>query len=41
MGILQIKQLLAAKFTTDSLENQEELTKQIDKIAKSVTSKYK
>jgi hypothetical protein len=38
-GISQIKQALAAKFTTESQESQEELTKHIEKVAKSATSK--
>jgi hypothetical protein len=38
-GISQIKQVLAAKFTTENHENQEDLTKHIDKIVKTATSK--
>ncbi|KAJ9596242.1 hypothetical protein L9F63_027135 [Diploptera punctata] len=36
-GILQIKQVLAAKFTTENQENQEELTKHIEKLVKNAT----
>jgi hypothetical protein len=38
-GISQIKQVLAAKFTAENQEGQDELTKHIEKIAKSATSK--
>lgn len=38
-GISQIKQVLAAKFTADNQESQEELTKHIEKVVKSATSK--
>jgi hypothetical protein len=38
-GISQIKQALAAKFTADNQESQEELTKHIEKALKSATSK--
>jgi len=38
-GISQIKQALAAKFTGENQENQEELTKHIEKVVKSATSK--
>jgi hypothetical protein len=38
-GISQIKQALAAKFTTENQDSQEELTKHIEKVAKSATSK--
>jgi hypothetical protein len=38
-GISQIKQILAAKFTTENHENQEELTKHIEKAVKTATSK--
>lgn len=36
-GILQIKQLLVTKCTTESPESQEELTKHIEKVCKSAT----
>jgi len=36
-GISQLKQVLAAKFTAENQESQEELTKHIEKIAKSAT----
>ena len=39
-GISQLKQVLAAKFTADNQESQEELTKHIEKVVKSATSKY-
>ena len=39
VGISQIKQALAAKFTAENQENQEELTKHIEKVVKSATSK--
>lgn len=38
-GIAQIKQVLAAKFTAENHENQEELTKHIEKVVKAATSK--
>ena len=38
-GISQLKQVLAAKFTAENQESQEELTKHIEKIVKSATSK--
>lgn len=38
-GISQIKQALAAKFTAENQESQEELTKHIEKVVKSATSK--
>jgi hypothetical protein len=38
-GICQLKQILAAKFTTENCESQEELTKQIEKVVKTATSK--
>jgi hypothetical protein len=38
-GISQIKQVLAAKFTTENQESQEELTKHIEKVVKTATSK--
>lgn len=39
VGISQIKQVLAAKFTAENHENQEELTKHIEKAVKTATSK--
>lgn len=39
-GIQQAKQILVAKISESSSENQEELTKHIDKVAKSAGSKY-
>lgn len=39
-GIQQAKQILAAKIGESSSENQEELTKHIDKVAKSAGSEY-
>jgi hypothetical protein len=38
-GISQLKQVLAAKFTAENQDSQEELTKHIEKIVKSATSK--
>ncbi|XP_047000193.1 protein CREBRF homolog [Schistocerca americana] len=37
MGISQVKQLLATKCTTENPEKQEELTRQIEKISRTVT----
>ncbi|XP_069704925.1 protein CREBRF homolog [Periplaneta americana] len=36
-GISQVKQVLAAKFTADSQESQEELTRHIEKVVKTAT----
>ena len=38
-GISQLKHALAAKFTAENQESQEELTKHIEKVVKSATSK--
>jgi hypothetical protein len=38
-GISQVKQVLAAKFTAEHQESQEELTKHIEKVVKTATSK--
>jgi len=39
VGISQIRQALAAKFTAENQESQEELTKHMEKVVKSATSK--
>jgi hypothetical protein len=38
-GISQLKQALAAKLTAENQESQEELTKHMEKVVKSATSK--
>lgn len=39
-AIQQTKQIIAAKISESSAETQEELTKHIEKVAKTTTSKY-
>jgi hypothetical protein len=38
IGISQIRQVLAAKFSAENQESQEELTKHIEKVVKTATS---
>ena len=39
-GIIQAKQILAAKLAETNPEAQEELTRQIEKVCKNATSKF-